>query len=280
MVEQISLLWTRREQEVIDKKLNKMKLTQQDSNYLSRYVRPKLKEMSLIDSKSLLRRLEYNQKIKAIETKIKMLILKNLENVSSITLYGSVVYSDYTDFKDIDVLATVKKKFWKKLGEKYIKIAEIKKEAKKYGLNLHIQIYSDEAVYYSYPWNLSLIYQLKDSKTIYGILKHPSKIEIPKLEIRMKLDYSEIFEDEETTGLEIYKAIRNLWLVKLVIKGIIDNLELKEVIKKELGENLINRLKSNRCSETDKKIALLYLDKSLKDTLKEVNESKWEKIVL
>src|SRR3989338_5225980 len=184
MVEQISLLWTRREQEVIDKKLNKMKLTQQDSNYLSRYVRPKLKEMSLIDSKSLLRRLEYNQKIKAIETKIKMLILKNLENVSSITLYGSVVYSDYTNFKDIDALVTVRKKFWKKMGEKYRKAWELEKEGKRQHLKLHIQIYSDEAVYYSYPWNISLVYQLKDSKTIYSILKHPSKIEIPKLEIR------------------------------------------------------------------------------------------------
>jgi len=275
---QKSLLLTKREANVINKKLMNKKLTQQDSNYLSRYVRPKLREMSHIDSRSLLRKLEYNQKVLAIEKYIKNLILKNVKYVSSITIYGSVIYNNYRGYNDIDVLVTVKRKSWRKLGEKYRKIITIKNKAKKHGLKLDIEIYSDEAVSYSYPSNPSLIYQLKDSRTIYGALELSSKIEIPKLELRMKLDYS--YLDGEEDGLEIYKAIRNLWLVKLILNRIVNNLKLNHILTEELGENVISRLKSNRCSKIDKKIASLYLDSVLKKTEREIVEGKWEKIVL
>jgi len=269
---------TKRELNVIDKKLKNKKLTQQDSNYLSKYVRPKLKAMSLIDSKTLLNKLEYNQKIPAIEKYIKNLILKNIKHVSSITIYGSAVYNNYKNYNDIDVLITVKKQSWKKLREKYLKINKLKKEVNKHGLNLDPELYTDRSIYLSYPSNPSLIYQLKDRKTIYGTLKIPSKIEIPKLEIRMKMDYSMI--DETPSGLDIYKAIRNLWLVNLILNKTVDNLKLKNIIEDELGKNLINRLRLNKCSQTDKEIAILYLNKSLKDRLKEINQAKWEKIVL
>ena len=115
---QKSILITKREAEVINKKLQHKKLTQQDSNYLSRYVRPKLREMTEIDSRLLLNKLEYNQKIPAIERYIKNLILKNIKYVSSIVIYGSAIYNNYKNYNDIDVLVAVKKKTWKKLGEK------------------------------------------------------------------------------------------------------------------------------------------------------------------
>jgi len=267
---------TKRELNVVDKKLKNKKLTQQDSNYLSRYVRPKLKAMSLIDSKALLNKLEYNQKTPAIEKYIKNLILKNIKHVSSITIYGSAIYNNYKNYNDIDVLITVKKQSWKKLREKYLKINKLRKEAKRYRLDL--ELYTDRSIYLSYPSNPSLIYQLKDRKTIYGTLKIPSKIEIPKLEIRMKMDYSMI--DENPSGLDIYKAIRNLWLVNLILNKTVDNLKLKNIIEDELGKNLINRLRLNNCSKTDKKIAILYLNQSLKNKLKEINKAKWEKIAL
>ncbi len=276
---QKSILITKREAVVINKKLMHKKLTQQDSNYLSRYVRPKLREMSHIDSKLLLTKLEYNQKIPAIEKYIKNLILKNVKYVSSITIYGSAIYNNYRGYNDIDVLVTVKRKTWKKLGEKYRKIISIKKITKKHDMNLDLELYSDKAIHYFYPSSPSLIYQLKDRKTIYGVLKIPFNIEIPKLELRMKLDYSYI-DDENPSGLEIYKAIRNLWLVKLILIGIVNNLKLNNVLEDELGKNLMNRLKLNRCSYIDKKIALLYLDRLLKRTGKEIKEGKWEKIVL
>ena len=66
-----SLVLTDKEIEVINKKLLGEKLSQQDSNYLSRYVRPKLREINLIDAKTLLSKLKYCQKALAIENKIK-----------------------------------------------------------------------------------------------------------------------------------------------------------------------------------------------------------------
>jgi len=274
-----SLLFTERELDVVDKKLNNVALTQQDSNYLSRFVRPKLREIGSIDSRSLLYRLKYNQKGPAIEKRIKHLVLRDIRNVSSITLYGSVVYNNYHDYKDIDVLVAVRKRFWRKIGEKHRKMIEIKKQAKKQGLNVDIEVYEDKTLCKAYPSNISLVYQLKNRKTIYGKFRLPRKIKIPRLEIRMKIDYS-ILDDERPDGEEIYKAIRNLWLINLALERIIDNLRLNGIIEDELGKNLVHRLKSNRDSRTDKKIALLYLNKLLKDTLKKVDEARWERIAL
>ncbi len=274
-----SLILTKKEMEVIDKKLKNMKLTQQDSNYLSKFVRPKLREISLIDARYLLCKLEYNQKIASIEKRIKEIILKKIKNVISITLYGSAIQNNYKNYNDLDVLILVNKKFWKKLGEKYRQILEIKKVAKKYSLNLDLEIYDKKIFQRSYPSNISLIYQLKDKKSIYGHLKLPSKLEIPKLNLRMKIDYS-ILEGEKHRGLEIYKAIRNLILINLVLKRTIDNKELINSINKELGENLANKLKSNKESGIDRKIAFLHLNQLLRLILKKLKESKWEKIVL
>ena len=83
-----SLILTKKELAVINKRLANQRLTQQDSNYLSRCVRPKLREMSRIDAEGLLAKLHYSQKTTAIEKRIKQLILQNLKHVDSITIYG------------------------------------------------------------------------------------------------------------------------------------------------------------------------------------------------
>ncbi|MBI2135799.1 hypothetical protein HYU06_01890 [Candidatus Woesearchaeota archaeon] len=113
-----SLVLTDRETEVINKKLSHKRLTQQDSNYLSRYVRPKLKQIAELDTVWLLNSLEYRQKIHSIETKIKLLMLRNVKHVAAILIYGSAIYNNYKDYNDIDVMVLVKKKSWNKLGEK------------------------------------------------------------------------------------------------------------------------------------------------------------------
>jgi len=275
---QKSTLLTKKEVEVINKRLKHKKLTQQDSNYLSRYVRPKLRAISQLDSKLLLQKIEYNQKIPKIEKYIKKLVLKNIKNVSSITIYGSAIYNNYHDCNDIDVLVTVKKKTWKRLAEKYDKIHNIVNKAKP-TLSLDMQVYLEKEVYGSYPSSPSLIYQLKDKKTIYGKLKLPKKIAIPKLYLRMKLDYSDIY-DEDSKSEEILKAIRNTWLVKLIMDKIINNNQLNKIIEDELGKNSIKRLKYNKASKAEKKRALIYSNEILNNTLKTLKNSRWERIVL
>ena len=44
---------TEKANEIINKKLRNKKLTQQDSNYLSRFVRPKLRDMASINAEVL-----------------------------------------------------------------------------------------------------------------------------------------------------------------------------------------------------------------------------------
>ncbi len=269
---------TKKENEVIGKKLKNKKLTQQDSNYLSRYVRPKLREIKSIDAIGLLKKLKYNQKIPVIEKKIKDIVLEKIKSVDSITIHGSAVQTNYNKYNDIDVLIVVKKKLWKNLSEKYKIILELKKYAKKYALNLDVEIYDKKTFKKSYPSNITLIYQLKDKKTIYGKLILPKKIKIPKLNLRMKIDYS--IPDEEYSSLDIYKAIRNLLLVELISRKIIDNQKLTESINDEIGKNIAEKLKANSKTNIDKKIGLLHLNRLLAIILKKIEQSKWEKIEL
>ncbi len=274
----ISIL-TRREREVIDKKLKGKKLSQQDSNYLSRYVRPKLKAIQKIDAKDLFDKLKYNQKAKSIERKIKKIILKNLKNVDSITLYGSVVQNNYKNYNDIDVLVVVKRKFWKKLGEKYKKILEIKNKANKEDINLDLAIYDKKAFQKSYIGNISLIYQLKDKKIIYGKFDLPRKIDLYNVDLQMKLDWSDI-DDIRPRGVDIYNALRNVVLVSLLFNKIIDNKKLKDSLNKQIGENLIQKLKNNQESRIERKIALYYLRELSKQIREKLGGNLWEKIEL
>ena len=269
---------TEKEMNVINKKISNQRLTQQDSNCLSRFIRPKLRKISNIDSEYLLKRLRYNPKSIIIEKKIKNYVLSSIKNVKSIILYGSAITSGYTEYNDIDVLIVVKERLWKNIWGKNRLLVELEKKAELLGLKLDIQIISEETLKESYSSNISLIYQLKDSKIIYGSIKLPKKIEVPKLNIMMKLDWSDL--DDNPSGEEIYNCIRNTILIRLLINKIIDNNSLSKSLIDELGKNLIDKLKKNTPSKIEKKMAIEYLINLNKDTLNEINGAKWEKIVI
>ncbi|MEK6818661.1 MAG: nucleotidyltransferase domain-containing protein [Nanoarchaeota archaeon] len=273
-----SKIFTKGELKVMNKRLRNERLTQQDSNYLSKFIRPKLREIRGTNADYLLNGLEYNQKALSIENKIREELMKKIKEVDSITLYGSVVQNNYKKYNDIDILVLVNKKFWNKLGEKYRTILEIKKMLKKRSIRVDLEIYYKndfERAYFSSP---SLIYQLKDRKTIYGNLDLSNKFEISKIDLRMKADYSII--EEDSSSLEIYKAIRNIILIRLILMKVVDNNELYKTINEELGGNLVMRLKENRASSIDRKIAIMHLHNLLKLTLKYLEKQKWEKIKL
>lgn len=278
MENRASKILTCREIEVINKKLNNKKLTQLDSNILTRAIRPKLKQIAGIDAQHLLERLSYNPAQRAIENKIIKLILANVKEVGAIILVGSAVQTSYSGYNDIDVIIVTKRKVWEKKYEKENIISGLERKAKESGLDLDVQIISKKAFLESCPHNPSLIYQLKDNKLIYGRIKIPKKIETSKLDLRMKLDWSEPLGKQ--SGKEIYECIRNLWLVKLLSKGIVDNSRLTIELVNELGKDLLSRLKNNKASKLEKKVALNYLIRKLKETEQELKEAKWEKIRL
>ena len=269
---------TPRELEVINKKLKNEKITQLDSNILTRSIRPKLKEIITINANYLLERLSYNPKNRAIENQIKKIILNNIVQVEAIILIGSAIQTSYNNYNDIDIIIVTKNKIWTRTYERQEIIYNLERDARKKGLNLDVQIISKKVLLNSYSKNPSLIYQLKDYKIIYGKINIPKKIEISKLDLLMKLDWSE--PTHKLDGRELYECIRNLWLVKLLMKKVIDNEKLYSEIINELGRNLIIKLKENKASKLEKVLALNYLIEMLKETEKELKEVKWEKIVL
>jgi predicted nucleotidyltransferase len=265
---------TIREKEIIEKKLRGIQLTQNESNILSKYIRPKLKEISRIDSEEILKKIEYNQKARPLENKIKKIILKHIPNVASIIICGSAIQSNYQKYNDIDLIVAVKKPINKEEKRKILNNIEIVE--KQECINLDIQIYSKDAIISQYPHNPSLIYQLKDSKIIYGKLDIPKKISLSPLDLRMKLDWSEA--DNNSKPEEIYYAIRNSLLVLLLMHKKVDNYELKNNMINSLGENIIEKLRNNLVSKSEKKLALSYLKMLVYSLESELKNAKWEKI--
>lgn len=264
---------------IINKKLENRKLTRQDSNYLSRFIRPKLRDMASINAEVLLKKLEYNPKALSIEKKIKDIILKNIPAVDSIIIYGSAIQTNYKEYNDLDIIVATKRILTKSLKEKNELTNNIIEIGKRKGLNLDIQIYFKNSILAQYPGNPSLIFQLKDSKVIYGKIKIPNKISLSNLDLKMKLDWSEGLH-RYSSASDIYYALRNAMLVLLLINKKIDNYQLRNNLTNILGYELISKLKKNQASSTEKKLAIGYLNLLLKYLEAELNNPKWEKIEL
>ncbi len=266
---------TKKAIEVINKRLRNEKLSQQDSNYLSRFVRPKLRDMISINAEILLKRLEYNPKSFWIEKKIKEIMLKNVQNVDSIIICGSAIQTHYREYRDIDIIVAIKKIISLKEKEKLIE--KIRERGKKENLNLDVQIYAKKSILEQYKHNPSLIYQLKDSKVIYGKLKVSEKVELSHLDLKMKLDWSEGL-DIYSKASEIYYALRNAMLVLLLMNKTIDNYQLRESLVHILGDDLLIKLRDDNTSKIEKKLALNLLNTLVRYLEIELNKPKWEKI--
>ena len=260
------------EKKIIQKKLNNEPMTKQDSYYLSVSIRPKLKEMSLMNPQELLLKIKYNQKAISIERKIKNIILKKIKAIKAIILYGSAIQTNYSEYKDIDILIITKNKVWKNQKEKYNLIKSLKDNA----LNLDIQIITEKEFYSQYPHNPSLIYQLKDRKVIYGKINLPKKIELYNIDLKMKLDWSDV-QDNSPQG--IYKSLRNAILVELLLKRIVDNKVLQMEMERKIGKKTIDNLKNNKASIEEKKLAKFRLKNLIKKLENDLKGEIWGKKV-
>lgn len=269
-------IMTKKAIKVIMKKLRNESLTQQDSNYLSRFVRPKLRDIISLNAENLLRNLEYNPKAISIERKIKSIILSNIKKVEAIIICGSAIQSNYKEYNDIDIIIATKS-ILKNLKEKEQLIDKIERIGKENCMKLDIQIYSKESILLQYTHNPSLIYQLRDSKVIYGNLKIPNKLSLSNIDLKMKLDWSEGL-DINSKSDEIYYAIRNAYLVMQLMNKKVDNYQLKGNLVDILGNDIINNLKNNSASKEEKKLALNYLISLISYLEKELNNPKWQKI--
>ena len=271
------MVLTKKEMQIIEKKLNNKKLSQIDRNRLSRTIRPKLRKISKINSEELLKKLEYCPKSITIENKIIKTILENLPETDSIIIFGSVIQNNYREYNDIDVLIITKIKI-NGMMTKFKIIGEIKNNLKEYGINSDLEIISKKDFLKNYKSSPTLIYQLKDCKIIYGKIKIPNKIELYNIDLQMKLDWSDLKTNPK--GRDIYNSLRNAVLVKLLMNKIIDNNKLKNYLYEELGKNIVLRLKSNSETKMDRKVAIFYLHNLVKKLRNEIGGKLWEKIQL
>lgn len=270
-------LLTAKEIRIINKKFSNKPLSQQDSNCLSRFVRPKLRKMANIDALALLDRLRYNPSQRIIENKIKKIVLEKIPKIDSVIVFGSAIQTNYKEYNDIDIIIVTKGKLWKNKYENIKLCSDVQKRAKEDNLNLDVQIISKKDFLSNYSSSPTLIYQLKDHKVIYGDIKMPEKIKLSKEDLKTKLDWSEM-EDNNSKPEDIYKAIRNVILVRLLMNKIVDNHKLKLELINNLGMTLINHLKENKASKLEREYALAYLDNLVKQTKLEV--SKFQNIVI
>ncbi len=263
--------------QIIQKRLSNQKMSQQDSNYLSRFVRPKLRTIASMNAQELLRKLDYTPKARAIEKKIKAIIFQQTSDVAAIIICGSAIQTNYREYGDIDVIIATKERIPLRKKSELIKNSE--RQGKKKGLNLDIQIYSKEAILAQSSSNPSLIYQLRDAKCIYGSLKLPSKIKIYPLDLKMKLDWSEGL-NRRSSAREVYLALRNAMLVLLLINKKVDNTLLRENLDNILGYDLCVRLKNGTASSAEKNIALACLNAFVAYLESELAKPTWEKITI
>ena len=199
--------------------------------------------------------------------------------MDSIIICGSAVQTNYKEYNDIDVIIATKKVITEGMKEKYKLISKIEDDGKKAGLILDVQIYAKKSILDQYPHNPSLIYQLKDSKVIYGRFQLPRKISLSNLDLKMKLDWSEIVT-KSSEAKEVYDAIRNAMLVLLLMNKKVDNGQLRMNVMNVLGADLISKLKSNKASPLEKKLSLSYLTLLTGYLEEELNKPQWEKIEL
>ncbi len=272
-----STILTPKAHEVIRKKLEGKKLTQQDSNYLSRFVRPKLREMSKIDAKSLLKKLDYSPKSRAVERKIKEIVLSIISDVECIIICGSAIQTNYEEYADIDIIIATKKIIPNM--KKSALVQELIRKGSERDLNLDPQVYAKRSIISQYGSSPSLIYQLKDSKVIYGNISLPKRISLSPLDLKIKLDWSEGLSLKSEAS-EIYYSIRNALLVLLLLNRKVDNHKLVESMVSLLGASLLNKLRSNTADKGEKKLALSHLNLLTNHLEHELGNPQWEKIEL
>lgn len=253
-----------REIEVVRKRLQNKHITQTESNYLSRSVRPKLKAAQIATSLRLLSLLNYRRKKYERENKIIKNILlnnfnKNLKtNLKAIILYGSYVQNRHTNYRDIDVLIVLNKRMWKTSAEKYRLEKNIEKNI---DLNIDTHLVLHKDLMRVFPYSPLLQTELEHYELIYGNFNLKKKIIVNKQYFYTKLievePVIEIGRDIEPRY--IYNALRTCISIKLFINKIVSNKLIIENIVDNLGSLTTKSLIENKANKMQREIALKYL---------------------
>ena len=272
-----------REIEVVLKRLGNKHITQTESNYLSRSIRPKLKSAEFAVSAELLslldyRRKRYEREDSLLKEKIIKAVKKGLaDDIKAIILFGSYIRNSHTNYRDIDVMVVLNNKTWKNSAEKHrLEMAIESSIDVKTDINL---IVYDELISLL-PYSPLLQTELEDYNIVYGDIKLTKKIIIDKeylykrlLEVEYVLELGKNIKPKY-----IYNAIRDCLSIELFLKKMINNKLIMQTIKNNIGKSTVESLMDNKADLIQKDIALKYLkylytklEAALKNEQKETN---------
>jgi len=247
--------------EVIVKRLNNEHITQTESNYLSRSIRPKLKSAEFAVSNELLSLLDYRRKKYEREDRIlkeKVITATgDLSNIKAILVYGSYVRNNHAKYRDIDVMVVLGKKVWKSSAEKSKLEADIQKKA---DIKIDVSLISYSGLRKLFPYSPLIRTELEDYKLIYGDIKLREKIIINKPYLYRKLlEVEYALEIKDIEPKYIYNALRSCISIELFLKKKIDNKLIIRTIEGNIGKFTAESLINNKANSVNKAIALKYL---------------------
>ena len=268
-INQLKPILTNKEIEVVRKRLNNKHITQTESNYLSRSIRPKLRSAELAASNDLLSLLEYRRKkYERKDSVLKNKIIKAVKDIDikAIILFGSYIRNNHTNYRDVDVMVVLKQKLWKTSAEKNRLEKEIEKKINiKTDINLIIQRELETVMAYS-PL---LQTELEDYKILYGDIKLNKQIIIDKTYLYKKLlEVEYVLELKNIKPRYIYNAIRNCLSIELFLKKKVDNKLIIRTIEKNIGKKTAESLLDDKSNKMQKDISLKYLKYLYKKLIK------------
>lgn len=263
LITKLEPILSNKEIEVVIKRLNNKHITQTESNYLSRSIRPKLRSAEFVAStelRSLLnyRRKKYEQSNQLLRKKILKATRNIINNTKAIIVFGSYIKNSHTNYRDIDVMIVLNKKLWKSLAEKHRLKVGIEK-AVDIKIDIHLAVYNE--LMSLLPYSPLLQTELEDHKVIYGNIKLRKKIIINKDYLYRKLLEAEyaIELGMSIKSKYIYNAIRNCLAIELFLKKIVNNNLIMKTIENNIGKSTANSLMDDKANLIQREIALKYL---------------------
>lgn len=261
--EQLREILSKRELDVVMARLSNKHLTQTESNYLSRSIRPKLAAAHYASQLNLLSLLNYRRKKYERENKVlKDTLLQALDsiipNIQAIILFGGYVRNNHAHYGDIDVMVVVKKKIWKTTMDKH----NLKKHIES-AINAPLDIMLVEYNYLkkNYAYNPLLQHMLEHHQIIYGTIKLKDTLIINKWYLwRELLAVDTILEMNSSIEPKyIYNGLRTCLAIEQFLKKTINHRLLFQTMENNIGSATVLALKNNTATSVQRKIALSYL---------------------
>src|SRR3989338_3137721 len=274
-LKELEPILSRREIEVVWKRLKNGKLKQVESNYI-RNAREKLRAAEFAAKIGLLGLLEYRRrKYERDGGLLREKIVGSLgvlkQESKAVVLYGSYIRNKHVNYRDIDVMIVLKKKFWMNSAEKNKLEKEIAEQS---GICLDVQLVVYRDLVSVYPYSPLLQTELKEREVIYGKLKLEEKGVVDRYYLYRKLlEVESVLElGKEISSRYVYNALKTCLSIELFLRGEVGNELLVETMKENIGGVTVEKLKDGSASFIQVEIALKYLNYLYRKLERKLNE--------